>query len=467
MSINPSDDFDKISKVFKSFEDARKSFFKKNSSLDDALLSKLQGLVDKHILSPSGNSAVTEILDDLNSLKGKKLKDLTQDQDLVQIALSLTGQQKNLKPKSDFEVLKGLFDNFVKITLSKENNSKTLEESFFPLLDKAKKLLKSPDAKKVLILIKRELTAYGESKIIDLKPASPTFEILAEILKKHLVMYEDEGFVSLESPDDPTQYLSQLRWDSKEEALKSDKIFRSILTSSFEKIVSRAIDSGMCGNPEEIEVENVREGECKVRFNEEFETDLFYSAMRDSSGDLKIKKESYPSLTIFDADHARDKRRKHLEINFKEDQASENHLIEDKKTLENFILEAANFTGFNPKTGDHKMLFLALLNCTTQTNGNLFFTKFKGIMSYFNLEFMDILGGQYLKDLKESIQFTRDSKDSFKVSFEISESFCLKLFPEKEPIIVTSVRGSYSINLSGDEISLNDIDVEGRVFIPE
>ena len=63
---------------------------------------------------------MTEILDDLNSLKGKKLKDLTQDQDLVQIALSLTGQQKNLKPKSDFEVLKGLFDNFVKITLAKE-----------------------------------------------------------------------------------------------------------------------------------------------------------------------------------------------------------------------------------------------------------------------------------------------------------------------------------------------------------
>ena len=247
MSINPSDDFDKISKVFKSFEDARKSFFKKNSSLDEALLSKLQGLVDKHILSPSGNSAVTEILDDLNSLKGKKLKDLTQDQDLVQIALSLTGQQKNLKPKSDFEVFKQLLDNFVQITSDKENNSKTLKQSFFPLLDGAGKLLKSLDAKKVLNLIKRQLTAYGESEIKDLNPGSPSFEIIAEILKEHLVILEDEGFVSLKSEDDVKVDLSSLKWDTKEEREKSHKIFRSTLLSCFEDGVTKAEKVGYLG----------------------------------------------------------------------------------------------------------------------------------------------------------------------------------------------------------------------------
>jgi len=466
MSINPGDDFDKISKVFKSFEEARQSFFKKNSSLGDALLSKLKGLVDKHILSPSGNSAVTEILDDLNSLKGKKLKDLTQDQDLVQIARSLTGQQKKLKPKSDFEVLKGLFDNFVKITLEKENNSKTLEESFFPPLDEAKKLLKSRNSKKALDTIKEELTRYSETKIEHIKPTTSIFDIIAEILRKHLVIYEDEGFVSYESTDDPTQYVSQLRWDSKEEALKSDKIFRSILISSFERIVSKAVEEGMCGNPKQIEVENVREGECKVRFKEEFKTDLFNTTMTKEEKALKINGRNYPVFSTFVSDHISAHRRKHLEINFNEDQASKT-FIRDKKTLEKFILEAANFTGFNPQTGDHKMLFLALLNCTTQTNGNLFFTKFKGIMNSSNLEFMESFEKGYGKDLKESIQFIRNSPDSFKVSFEISDSFRLKMFPEQEPILVTSVRGSYSINLSGDAISLNNIDVEGRVFIPQ
>lgn len=173
-----------------------------------------------------------------------------------------------------------------------------------------------------------------------------------------------------------------------------------------------------------------------------------------------------PFFSTFVSDHISAPRRKHLEINFNEDQASKT-FIRDKKTLEKFILEAANFTGFNPQTGDHKMLFLALLNCTTQTNGNLFFTKFKGIMNSSNLEFMESFEKGYGKDLKESIQFIRNSPDSFKVSFEISDAFRLKMFPEQEPILVTSVRGSYSINLSGDAISLNNIDVEGRVFIPQ
>jgi hypothetical protein len=112
------------------------------------------------------------------------------------------------------------------------------------------------------------------------------------------------------------------------------------------------------------------------------------------------------------------------------------------------------------------MLFLALLNSTTQTNGNLFFTKFKGIMSLINLDFMSTFG-HYEKDLQESIQFRKQSDDSLDVSFEISDSFRLKGSPEEKPAIVTSVSGSYRINLSDGKIFLSDIDVQGRVFIPE